>query len=272
MVTFGLWSDLAAAVTELSESADVDSVALGDSTVSVTLREYGNAVIPTAKVLATSYVPIDADVANIIGFNAGISLDTIARTVMAAGTNVRYSTAANETRPTSRAQVEADDEITSNDVRIVTAELRNDNVQTFGGAYAGVIHPYVSVDLREETGAAAWIEPANYSSADKRWNGEIGKYESVRFMESPRAPVFADTGSPATVDVYATIILGQEAGAKAWSSGAGYNGGAQPTTTIADKADNLNRFRAIGWKWLGGFGIFRQDALWRIESGTSQGS
>lgn len=272
-VSFVLWSDLSAATTALTEAADVDAVALGDSTVSVTLSEYGNAVIPTAKVRATSFVDVDADVADVVGFNAGISIDTIARTTMSAGTNVRYSTASGETRPTARSQVEQDDELTAADIRFVTARLRAANVRTFdGNAYAGIIHPYTAVDLREETGTAAWSDPVAYSDAERRWNGEIGKFEGVRFMESSRAPVFADTGSPSTVDVYATIIMGREAGAKAWSSGAGYNGGAQPTVVVSDKADNLNRFRAVGWKWLGGFARFREDALWRIESGASMGS
>lgn len=259
---------MAAATTPLTEAVDVDAVALADTTVSITLQEYGNATIPTAKVRALSYKDIDEDVANLVGYNAGLSLDTIARAVMQAGTNVRYATGGT-TDPTSNATVEAEDVITGFDVAYVVAKLRGANVQAINGSYAGIIHPDVSVDLRKETDASGWLVPANYDDSQKRWNGEIGTFNGVRFMESPRAPSWADTGSPSTVDAYGTLIFGQEALAKAFSSGAGYTGGPLPTVTIADKADNLNRFRAVGWKWLGGYKIFREAALWRIMSGAS---
>jgi N4-gp56 family major capsid protein len=266
-----LWTDLAAQTTALAEAADVDAIALADSTTSVTLVEQGAAVIPTAKVRATGFVNVDPDIADIVGFNAGISLDTLARTPMLAGTNVRYGRGG-ATDPTSRATVEHEDEIASEDVRFVVARLRAANVRTFdGNAYAGIIHPYVAKDLREETGGAGWSDPVNYSDAERRWNGEIGKYEGVRFMESPRAGVVVDGGTT-NEDVYQTLIFGQEGMAKAYSSGGGYTGGAQPTIVVSDKADNLNRFRAVGWKWLGGYGRFREDALWRIESSSSMGS
>jgi N4-gp56 family major capsid protein len=266
-----LWTDLAAQTTALAEAADVDAIALADSTTSVTLVEQGAAVIPTAKVRATGFVNVDPDIADIVGFNAGISLDTLARTPMLAGTNVRYGRGG-ATDPTSRATVEHEDEIAAEDVRFVVARLRAANVRTFdGNAYAGIIHPYVAKDLREETGGAAWSDPVNYSDANRRWNGEIGKFEGVRFMESPRAGVVVDGGAT-NEDVYQTLIFGQEGMAKAYSSGGGYTGGAQPTIVVSDKADNLNRFRAVGWKWLGGFGRFREDALWRVESSSSMGS
>lgn len=267
-VTFSFWTDMAAATTPLTEAVDVDAVALADTTVSVTLQEYGNATIPTAKVRALSFVDIDADVANVVGFNAGLTIDTLARTVMQAGTNVRYATGGT-TDPSSNATTEAEDKITGYDVAYVVAKLRGANVQTFNGSYAGIIHPDVSVDLRSDTDASGWLVPANYDDSQKRWNGEIGTFNGVRFMESPRAPSWADTGSPSTVDVFRTLIFGQEAMAKAFSSGGGYTGGSMPTVTISDKADNLNRFRAVGWKWLGGYAIFRQAALWGIVSGAS---
>lgn len=272
-VSFNLWTEMSAATTPLSEAVDVEAVALDDSTVSVTLQEYGNAVIPTAKVRATSFIDVDPDVANLVGFNAGLSLDTIVRDVAVTGTHIRYATGGS-TDPTSVATTEASDTISSADIRYVRAKLVGANVAGVAGQdYAGVIHPDVSYDLRSETGATnTWSDPVAYSDPTRRWNGEVGKYEGIRFMESSRAPVYADTGSPSTVDAYYTLIFGSEAIAKAWSNGGGYNGGADATITIAEKADNLNRFKAVGWKWLGGYAIFRDDAIWRIVSGSSIGT
>lgn len=273
-VSFVLWADLTAATTPLGEATDVDARVMDTSTVSVTINEYGDAVIPTALARATAFTNIDADVADIIAQSASLTLDTLARVPANSGTNIRYASASAETRPTSPQQVEEDDLMLDDDVRYVVAQMRTANVREFdGNAYAGIIHPHVSYDFRDgAAGRTDWSDPVNYSEPDRRWNGEIGKFESVRFMESPRALVSTDTGSPSTVDAYHTVIFGQEAIAKAFSSGGNYSGGAGPTFVVSDKADNLDRFRAIGWKWLGGYGIFREAALWRIVSGSSIGT
>src|SRR5437660_1356433 len=47
-VVFTIVSDLSVASTALNESVDVSAVALADTQVTVTLAEYGNAVITTA--------------------------------------------------------------------------------------------------------------------------------------------------------------------------------------------------------------------------------
>ena len=74
-VTFTIFNDLSAATTALTETSDVTPVAMSDSQVTVTLAEYGNAVNTTAKLRGTSFLDVDAVAANVIGYNAGISID-----------------------------------------------------------------------------------------------------------------------------------------------------------------------------------------------------
>ena len=274
--TFTIFQDLAVAASPISEVTDVTPVAMSDSQVSVTMQEYGNAVVTTAKLRATSFIPVDPVAANAVGYNAGISIDTVCRNVLQAGTNVLYATGG-ATDPSSRATVQPEDLLTANDVRKAVAQLRKANVPTIGGSYVGVIHPDVSYDFRSATDAAAWRTPANYVNPEGIYNGEIGMFEGVRFMESPRAPLFADasdgsgssTGSSATVDVYGTLIMGRQALAKAVSS---VEYGSQPTIVYGEVTDVLKRFRPVGWKHFVGYGIFRQEALRRIESSSSIGA
>ena len=274
--TFTIFQDLAVAASPISETTDVTPVAMSDSQVSVTMEEYGNAVVTTAKLRATSFIPVDPVAANAVGFNAGVSIDTVCRNVLQAGNNVIYATGG-ATDPTSRATVAAEDVLAANDVRKAVAQLRKANVPTIGGSYVGFIHPDVSYDFRSATDAAAWRTPANYVNPEGIYNGEIGMFEGVRFMESPRAPLFADasdgsgssTGSSATVDVYGTLIMGRQALAKAVSS---VEYGSQPTIVYGEVTDVLKRFRPVGWKHFVGYGIFRQEALRRIESASSIGT
>jgi N4-gp56 family major capsid protein len=272
-ITFTIFADLAAATTELGEAEDVTPVAMSDSQVSVTLKEYGNATVTTAKLRATSFLPVDPVAANAVGYNAGISIDTICRSVLQAGSNVIYATGG-ATDPSSRTTINSDDTLAANDVRRVVAQLRGANVPTIGGSYVGFIHPDVSYDFRSATDAAAWRTPANYVNPEGIYNGEIGMFEGVRFMESPRAPLFANasdnSGSAGTIDVYGTLIMGRQALAKGISLGGEY--GSQPTIVYGTVTDLLKRFRPVGWKHFVGYGVFRQEALRRIESASSIGT
>jgi N4-gp56 family major capsid protein len=87
-VTFTTFNDIAEATSTLTETSDVTAVAMSDSQVTVTLAEYGNAVSTTAKLRGTSFLDVDAAAANIVGYNAGISVDSVIRDVLAGGTNV----------------------------------------------------------------------------------------------------------------------------------------------------------------------------------------
>jgi len=272
-VTFTIFQDLAAATTPLGEAEDVTPVAMSDSQVSVTLAEYGNATVTTAKLRATSFLPVDPVAANAVGYNAGLSIDTIARAAAQAGSNVIYATGG-ATDPTDRDEINTDDLLSANDVRKAVAQLRKANVPTFGGSYVAMIHPDVSYDFRSNTDAAAWRTPANYVNPAGIYNGEIGVFEGVRFIESPRAPLFANasnnSGSTGNIDVYGTLIMGRQALAKGISLGGEY--GAQPTIVYGTVTDLLKRFRPVGWKHFVGYAVFRQEALRRIESASSIGA
>jgi len=272
-VTFTIFQNMAAATTALGEAEDVTPVALSDSQVSVTLNEYGNATVTTAKLRATSFLPVDPIAANAVGYNAGLSIDTIARNAIQAGTNVIYATGG-ATDPSSRTTINSDDVLAANDVRRVVAQLRKANVPTINGSYVGMIHPDVSYDFRSATDAAAWRTPANYVNPQGIYTGEIGMFEGVRFVEAPRAPLFANasdnSGSAGTIDVYGTLIMGRQALAKGISLGGEY--GAQPSMVYGTVTDILKRFRPVGWKHFVGYGVFRQEALRRIESASSIGT
>ena len=272
-VIFTIFSELAAATSTLSETADLTPATMGDSQVTVTLAEYGNTIATTAKLRGTAFLDVDAAAANLIGYNAGDSMDQVVREVLAAGTNVAYG-GGGSTDPSSRVTVQAEDIIEANDIRKQTAALRAANVATFNGYYMGYIHPDVSYDLRRETGNASWNAPHVAVDTMNIYNGEIGTFESVRFIETPRAKVFTDasngTSTTGKVDVYCTHIMGRQALAKAYSQIDG--NGVVPKVVRGPVVDSLMRFNPIGWYWLGGYGRFREASLRRVESSSSIGA
>jgi N4-gp56 family major capsid protein len=272
-VIFTIFSELAAATATLTETSDVTPVAMADSQVTVTLAEYGNTVNTTAKLRGTAFLDVDATAANLIGYNAGLSIDTVVQTILAAGDNVAYATGGAST-PTARVDMAVDDILTANDIRKETAALRSANVATFNGYYMGYIHPDVSYDLRKETGNASWNAPHVSIDTANIYNGEIGTFESVRFIETPRAKVFTNAfdgaGAPGTGDAYCTHIMGRQALAKAYSAIDG--NGVVPKVVRGPVVDSLLRFNPIGWYWLGGYGRFREASLRRVEGASSIGA
>jgi len=272
-VIFTIFSEMAAATSTISETSDLTPVTMADSQVTVTLAEYGNTVNTTAKLRGTSFLDVDAVAANLIGYNAGNSIDQVVSAVLAGGTNVVYG-GGGSSDPTSTVTIQAEDIIEANDVRKVTAALRGANVATFNGYYMGYIHPDVSYDLRKETGNASWNAPHINVDTANIYNGEIGTFESVRFIETPRAPLAANasngTSTTGTIDVYGTIIMGRQALAKAYSQVDG--NGVVPKVVRGPVVDSLMRFNPIGWYWLGGYGRFREASLRRIDSSSSIGS
>jgi N4-gp56 family major capsid protein len=174
----------------------------------------------------------------------------------------------------SRTTINSDDVLHINDVRKAVAQLRKANVPTINGSYIGFIHPDVSFDFRSNVDAGGWRDSYKYVGGEGLYNGEIGMIDMVRFIESPRAPLFENasnnSGSSGTIDVYGTLIMGRQALAKGVSLGGEY--GAQPTIVYGTVTDLLKRFRPVGWKHFVGYGVFRQEALRRIESASSIGT
>jgi N4-gp56 family major capsid protein len=272
-VKFTIFNDLAEKTSTLTEDTDVTPVVMGDSQVEVTLEEYGNAVNTTAKLRGTSFLDVDSAAANIVGYNAGISVDGVIREVLAAGTNVIYGGGGAST-PSARIDLAVDDIIEANDIRKIVAALRSANTVSFNGMYMSFIHPDVSYDLRRETGVASWRDPHVYVDVAGIYNGEVGAFEGVRFIETPRAKIFADAfngaGATGTGDAYCTHIVGRQALAKAHSIVDG--NGAFPRVVRGPVVDVLSRFQPVGWYWLGGYARFREASLRRIESASSIGA
>lgn len=266
-VVFQLYNDLAAQTTPLTESDDVDSVALpSTSSVTVTLREYGNVVTSTRLLSHFSLSDVEPEKADQIAWNMADSLDTIVQTVLRGGTNVirENGGAVKSNLITAGAgttgAVAATDTIKSRDIRLGVAKLRAAKViPRKGSLFWCAMHPEVSHDLRSETGAGGWRTPQEYNSNDTLWNGEVGQYEGVFVVESPRCYTATDGASSAKV--YRGYMAGKQAMAEAVAE--------EFHSTVGPMVDRLNRFRHLGWYGVAGWGLYRQAALIRLETSSS---
>jgi N4-gp56 family major capsid protein len=273
-VVFNILTELAVATTALTEGSDITPVALGDTTTSVTLVEQGNGTTVSAKLRGTSYLSEMVRATKEIAYNGGKSQDTLARNPLLAGTNVLFPASFGGTG-TSRATIDGDDVITADAVRQARATLANNSARRFGRYYKAFISPDVAYDLTSETGADSWREPRVQAGASVEdvFEGKMGSFEGFDFTETPRLdipelPAGWENGGAANEDVYPTLFIAQQALAKAWSKPVS---APQAQLEIAPITDNLNRFRGVGWYWLGGYARFREQCLVRVESASSLG-
>jgi N4-gp56 family major capsid protein len=195
-VVFQLHNDLSRVTSALSETADIDAVALNNTNkVQVQINEYGNAVTTTERLALESLSAIDPAVADMLAYNQRDSLDAIVYNVLVNPATGRYTgaSAADETVVNGLDKTSlATSTISAADIRKAVAKLRGASVQPKDGSnYVGLLHPDVSYDLRTEaasSGANVWQQPHTYTEAGvgNIWSGEIGVYEGVKFIESPR--------------------------------------------------------------------------------------
>jgi N4-gp56 family major capsid protein len=257
-VVFSLYQDLAAATSTLTETVDPDAVAISNTTnVTVTLNEYGNVVLNTRKLGEFAFSDVDPAIANIVAYNMADSIDKIVVSTLIGGTNVLYGGDATDTD-----EVVAGDVITGSMIRKSVAKLRAANViPREGMLFAAYMHPEVAHDLRAETGGNSFEDIRKFTDPNvgNILNATTGVYGGAYVVETPRAYVATDGASSAKV--YRTIIAGQQALAEATA--------VEPGIVQGPVVDKLMRARPIGWYSLQGWSIYRDAALYRLETGSS---
>ena len=255
---FAVYDNLTAATTALTETSDVTPVALGNPTqVTVTVTEYGNAVEQTEKVNLAAFSDIDTMIGDAIAYNAADTLDKLLATALTGGTVVKYGGSR-----TSTGTLTASDVLSTTMLRKAQTALLEANAQPrIGDLYTLFIHPRQAFDLRAETGSGGFVDIHKYTTENvgNLLTGTIGVLEGFQVVQTTRVPSAAEGASSATV--YKAVAVGKEALLEANVY--------DVQTVIAPQIDILRRKSALGWKYFGGWGIFRDAAVCRLETGAS---
>lgn len=256
-VRFFFTDDIPEQTTPLLENLDVDSVSFSGKTLDVTMREYGTAVTRTNLLRGTSMVAVDPQIADKVGYNAGRSIDTLARTALLQS-SVAYGTPAGGTLTGTIATIAKAATgtffLNSDVLQMGVATLQSENVRPFmGGTYVLVAGPKTVQHLKNEKDTGGWryvTARNNGSDGNDIYMGTVGEYEGVTIVQNNRMPAGK------------AVLMGAEALAKAHSNGAGY--GAGPSTVVSPVVDKLRRFASVGWLHLVGYSIFRGEAIVNI--------
>ncbi len=262
-ITFTVFGSLTAATHALPESSDPTEWPLTSTAKTVPLVEQGKIVTTTQRLRVVSFANIDLSVGKVVGDNMGVSVDLLARAAFdatMADAYVSYTSGAAMASiidsPGSR--------LKSADVRYAANRLSRENVPFVDGeTYAAVVHPDCILDLRSEVGSGSFRAPKEYVDPEDLYAGEIGRWESFRFVESMNCLVSGAGGSGGTVDVYSNYFIGFQA--------VGFADGISPHMIVAPPADAFQRLLRVSWFGLFGYGELRPEALHKVFSSSSVG-
>ena len=245
-IEFRKYDSLPKATTPLTEGVTPDGQTMNVSTVTAEVRQYGGWVPITDTLQLTAIDNNIVQATKIIASQAGRTLDTIVRDVLAGGTNVIYAPKIGEggaeTAVTSRATLDATCQLTSDLIARAATQLKAMNADPIGTSFVGIIHPYVAYDLRRDPD---WIDVHKYAQPDEIYNGEIGTLHGVRFVETSEAKIWKGTGCPAGLAVFSTLILGAHAYGSTEIEGGGLE---YIVKQLGYGDDPLNQRASVGWK------------------------
>ena len=243
-IAFRKYDSLPKALTPLTEGVTPDGQKLTMDEITATVAQYGGFVELSDMLLLTAIDNNLMEATRLIAEQASKTLDTITREVLNGGTNVLYA----EGQVSSRAALVGGQEsgnhyLTIDGVRKAVRFLKVMNARRINGDFAGIIHPDVAYDLMSDP---KWVNVKTYSDPSGIYNGEIGKIEGVRFVETSEAKVFVGAGASGR-DVYSTLILGADAYGVTEITGGGLQHIVKQLGS-GGTSDPLNQRATVGWK------------------------
>lgn len=238
-IEFRKYDNLAPATTPLTEGVTPDGDKLTVTTITATVDQFGNYVTLSDMLILTAVDNNVVQATKRLGEQAGKTGDCITRDVVCGGSNVYFPNG-----KTSRSSLTADDKITVALVMEGAAFLRTMDAPTIEGDYVCILHPQVEKDIKLDP---EWKECVKYDASEKIFEGEIGRYDGVRFVSSTNAKIWkgAESDCPEGLAVFGTMLVGASAYATTQVEG----GGLQVIVKQLGSGDDpLNQRATVGWK------------------------
>lgn len=271
VIKFRRYGLLTANTVALSEGVTPSGTALSVTDISATVAQYGDFVTLTDVLQFSTLDPLLSETAELLGQQAGNSLDQIARDVMVAGTTVQYASSASSTNTVSasmtltRAEVrEAVRTLQGNDASKITKMISpTAGVSTtpINAAYVGIISHNTLFDLKDEVG---FVPVSEYPSQAGVMEGEVGTLDDVRFVMTTNA----STTSGSLTTVHRTLILAKDYYGISQISGEAMKNIVKGLGS-AGTADPLDQRSTSGWKATFVAKRLNENFCVRIEHGVS---
>jgi N4-gp56 family major capsid protein len=277
----------------LSEGTTPNWDSISQRIVTTEMRQFGRYITTTDLMDSFGQLPYQQIITETQATQAAEQMEFLNFKKFRAGTNV-FRVNASGASVTNRSQVNGI--ITTNMIAQAVRKLEEEDCEKITtivspsrdiasepirASYVAVCHPNLRVDLELLTD---FVPVEKYSNASVAFEGEMGAYKGVRFVQStiyepfknagttastsPAMPVLTTAGST-SVDVYPVIIYGAN------SIGVVRLGGLNSIIPVVhrpdspSKEDPLNQRGSIGYKYMYGNVILRDEFIMRLEVAVS---
>ncbi len=267
-IEFRKYSALPKALTALTEGVTPAGNSLTVTTVEGTVKQYGDWIQLSDMLQMTAIDNNVVQATKLLSSQAGRTLDTVTREVLAGGTNVIYAPKVvdgAETEVLSRSTLTPECVLTPFVVMRAAATLEAMNTPKIDGSYVLIIHPYCRETLQESPG---WVDVVKYKEGNNTFSGEIGKIGDVRVVTTSEAKVINDSTCPVVESTtYYSVFTSLLLGANAYGVTELENGGLQHIVKqLGYGEDPLNQRSSCGWKATSVAVRLCEEYMVRIES------
>ena len=234
-IEFRKYDSLPKATTPLTEGVTPNGQALNVTTITSDLHQYGGWTPLTDVLQMTAIDNNVVQATRVLASQAGRTMDSITRDVLAGGTNVIYAPKqaadGTETAVTSRKTLDKSCTLT----------------------------PKLFFQAAAQLGAMN-------ADPDTMFRGEIGKLGNIRFIETSEAKIWKDETCPTGLAVFGTLVLGAHAYGVTELEGGGLE---HIVKQLGYGDDPLNQRASVGWKGMRAAERLVEQYMVRIESVSS---
>lgn len=269
-IKFRRYGNLSAATTPLTEGVTPAGSALSVTDITATVLQYGDYITITDVLNYSSADPILVETGELLGDQAGDTLDQLTRDIINAGTVV-----ARVNGRAARINIVAGDVLVSTNFDTALTTLKaakarkittmmdastGINTTPINAGFVCIVHTNLSQTIKGFTG---FVNVEKYATKSNIMEGEFGYYNDIRFIETTNAKVFTGLGGGG-IDVYSAVVFGQHAYGISRISGESMKNIVKPLGS-AGSADPLDQRATSGWKATFVAKILNDDFLYRIE-------
>jgi len=281
-IKFRRYSQLAVASTPLTEGVTPAGSSLAVTDLTATLAQYGDYITLTDMVSMTNQDAVVTEATDVLGDQAGTTIDQARRDVLVAGTNALYANGVANRAAVNVKISSADLDKAIRFLKVQNAKYVKDGIMPTDAvgtgsvrkAFIAIVHPDVEFDLENITG---YRSVSDYGSQEGVIEDEIGAYKNIRFVSSTNAKIFPGAGAAGTTvyknnganfDVYCTLIFAANSYGVCPLSGEAMNTYVKSLGS-AGTADPLEQRSTVGWKATTTTKILNDSWMVRIESAAS---
>lgn len=270
-IQFTRFSDLSNKKDSLAENVAMEREAITASSFTLSVAERGKAIAVTEMNLRTTFTNTMEEASRQLGRRYAINTDSLARDTLMTSPNVIR---ANDRA--SRSAIVSGDLMTTELIDEAVTRLAENKVPKFNGdAYVCFITPRQAKALKQDS---TWENVVAYTNPENRLNGEIGRYNDVRFIVTSQVRIIntsgvvtADSTSvldadgnavtvadySATVGVHQAVIVGEHALGHAV---------ALPVEMRDDGVHDFGRERRLAYYVIDGFGLIETGHVYILET------